>query len=77
MTKEELRTIIICSIHEAINGEVTANQSIDFIVENVNSKIEDLEEIIDSQEEDINFLRALEAAGVDNWEGYDIAQDYM
>ena len=25
--------------------------------------------------EDTRWLRALEAAGVDNWEGYDIAQD--
>lgn len=24
---------------------------------------------------DSNFLRALEAAGVDNWDGYDIASD--
>ena len=29
------------------------------------------EELVRDQE----FLRALEAAGVDNWEGYDIAQD--
>ncbi len=27
--------------------------------------------------EDQRFLRALEAAGVDNWEGYGIAQDYL
>lgn len=27
--------------------------------------------------EDAKKLRALEAAGVDNWEGYDIAMDYM
>lgn len=26
---------------------------------------------------DRNKLRALEAAGVDNWEGYDIAMDYL
>ena len=26
--------------------------------------------------EDRKWLRALEAAGVDNWEGYDIAKDY-
>lgn len=36
-----------------------------------------LQSIIDSQQEDVDFLRALEAAGVDNWEGYDIAQDYL
>lgn len=27
--------------------------------------------------EDIAFLRALEAAGVDNWEGFGIAQDML
>jgi hypothetical protein len=27
--------------------------------------------------EDSNKLRALEAAGVDNWEGYDVAMDMM
>lgn len=27
--------------------------------------------------EDVAFLRALEAAGVDNWDGYSIAQDMM
>lgn len=26
---------------------------------------------------DQRFLRALEAAGVDNWEGYDIAKDIL
>jgi hypothetical protein len=26
---------------------------------------------------DSRWLRALEAAGVDNWEGYDIAVDYF
>ena len=27
--------------------------------------------------EDQRWLRALEGAGVDNWEGFDIAQDYL
>lgn len=31
----------------------------------------------DSLIEDSKFVRALEAAGVDNWEGYGIAQDMM
>lgn len=26
---------------------------------------------------DVAWLRALEAAGVDNWEGFDIAKDYL
>ncbi len=28
-------------------------------------------------ERSLQFLSALEAAGVDNWEGYEIAQDMM
>ena len=32
---------------------------------------DEYEEMLD----DIKFLRALEAAGVDNWEGYEAAQD--
>lgn len=31
----------------------------------------------DSLKEDAEFMRALEAAGVDNWEGYSIAQDMI
>ena len=31
----------------------------------------------DSLIADAKFMRALEAAGVDNWEGYGIAQDMM
>jgi len=31
----------------------------------------------DSLKEDAKFMRALEAAGVDNWEGYDFALDAM
>lgn len=38
-------------------------------------KIEiDLEEY-EELKEDSNFLAALEAGGVDNWEGYDMARD--
>lgn len=31
----------------------------------------------DSLVKDSEFLQALRAAGVDNWEGYSIAQDYL
>lgn len=34
---------------------------------------EEYEELLAIQK----FMRALEAAGVDNWEGYEIAQDMM
>jgi hypothetical protein len=31
----------------------------------------------ESMKKDVEFLRCLESAGVDNWEGYDIAKDMM
>jgi hypothetical protein len=30
---------------------------------------------LENQQEDLAFLRALEDAGVDNWEGYDFARE--
>lgn len=39
------------------------------------SKNEELQKRIESLQEDSDILRCLEAAGVDNWEGYDIAMD--
>jgi len=38
------------------------------------AKINELEKKIKELESDVRFLRALEAAGVDNWEGYSEAQ---
>jgi len=38
--------------------------------------VEITKEEYESLLEDRNWLRALESAGVDNWEGYDIAKDY-
>jgi len=34
-----------------------------------------LKATIADMQEDCDFMRALEAAGVDNWEGYGVAQD--
>lgn len=34
-------------------------------------------EVYDEMVEDIAFLRALEGAGVDNWDGYGDAQEMM
>ena len=45
--------------------------------DNLKAEVERLNNLVEDQEEDVKFLRALEAAGVDNWEGYDIAQDYL
>lgn len=33
--------------------------------------------VYDGLEEDSQFLHALIAAGVDNWDGYDVAQDIV
>ena len=38
-------------------------------------EINSLELRIDELEEEVRFLHCLRAAGVDNWEGYDVAQD--
>jgi len=38
-------------------------------------KIKILEEENEEMQEDVNWLRCLESAGVDNWEGYDMAID--
>jgi len=37
------------------------------------SELMSAENKLTQYEDDINWLRALEAAGVDNWEGYEIA----
>ena len=55
------------------------------MVKNINMGFDTFEEDIiripiseySSLKKDVKFLRALEAAGVDNWEGYDIAQNYL
>jgi len=38
-------------------------------------KIKILDEENEEMQEDVNWLRCLEMAGVDNWEGYDMATD--
>ena len=45
--------------------------------QNMNETITISKKEYDSLVEDAKFMRALEAAGVDNWEGYGIAQDMM
>ena len=40
-------------------------------------KIEELEEELEEARNDSRFLSALSAAGVDNWDGYDYAQEIM
>lgn len=41
------------------------------------ARIEELEKEVKDLTEDARFLWALEAAGVDNWEGYEHAQELM
>lgn len=36
-----------------------------------------LHKAMEASEEDLSFLECLRAAGVDNWEGYSVAQDMM
>ena len=43
----------------------------------MNETITILQEEYDKLLADAKFMRALEAAGVDNWEGYSFAQDLL
>ncbi|AWY03148.1 putative tail spike protein [Cronobacter phage GW1] len=42
-----------------------------------NSLAEEFREALSEAVEDLQFLDALRAAGVDNWEGYECAQELM
>lgn len=43
-------------------------------VEELSNKIQELNKEIQSMQDDVDFLEALRAAGVDNWAGYEEAQ---
>lgn len=43
---------------------------------NLETELKALKEVNAKLQADSDWLGCLEAAGVDNWEGYDIAQDY-
>ncbi len=38
-------------------------------------RVEALEEEVEEMEKNVDFLRTLEACGVDNWDGYEMAAD--
>lgn len=42
-------------------------------IKELEDRIEELEQILADHEEDVAFLYALETAGVDNWDGYELA----
>ena len=44
-------------------------------IAHLRKKVDELKETIAEQEERLRWLDALEEAGVDNWEGYDYAQE--
>lgn len=66
------------SIHKSWNDEVVSmtaeawNETLKNIKE-LEDRIEELEQILADYEEDVEFLEALRSAGVDNWDGYDVA----
>ena len=68
MSKEEIekviRTTLVVTNHKSIH--ITVNKIYDLFMEESEGYAEEL-----------RFLRCLEGAGVDNWEGYDIARDMM
>lgn len=40
-------------------------------------RVQELQEQVKSMEADVAFLNALREAGVDNWEGYSHAQEFL
>lgn len=66
------------SIRKSWNDEVVSmtaeawNETLKNIKE-LEDRIEELEQILADYEEDVEFLYALETAGVDNWDGYELA----
>lgn len=66
------------SIRKSWNDEVVSmtaeawNETLKNIKE-LEDRIEELEQILADYEEDVEFLDALRSAGVDNWDGYDVA----
>lgn len=43
-------------------------------VEELSNKIQELNKEIQAMQDDVDFLEALRAAGVDNWHGYEEAK---
>lgn len=66
------------SVRKSWNDEVVSmtaeawNETLKNIKE-LEDRIEELEQILADHEENVAFLYALETAGVDNWEGYELA----
>ena len=60
--KDELLEVLrLCTIHYSEK------------IEKLESHVKQLDKQNDSMRDDVAFLRCLEAAGVDNWSGYEIA----
>lgn len=47
------------------------------VIVELNNRIMDLEIKVEEMEYDVAFLDCLSAAGVDNWDGYEYAQEMM
>jgi hypothetical protein len=60
---------------DAILRENTSELSLEEIVDKIGDLISHMRVELENQQEDLAFLRALEDAGVDNWEGYDFARE--
>lgn len=57
----------------AFENQIRANETFESLMELYKQSLDKQT----TMEEDIKLLRALEAAGVDNWEGYDLAREEM
>lgn len=67
--------------HTELHATIKAKQENDerFMLERdeARQRVAKLEKILDCSDKDVAFLNTLYAAGVDNWEGYEIAQEMM
>lgn len=54
---------------------MTNEEALQLEINRLREKIEQLNAEIDDMQEDVDFLACLEAQGVDNWSGYEFAQE--
>jgi uncharacterized UPF0160 family protein len=62
----------------AVDNDIKGNIIYEIESADLNQLIADVvEDVRRETKDDVAFLRCLEAAGVDNWDGYEVAQEMM
>lgn len=64
-------------IGDIIDGEIACDSEVVEKLKVEKAELENIESRIEEYQEDSEFLDALRAAGVDNWEGYGFAYEIM